>query len=85
MIKRIYPDRDSKLIWLDQNDYTPEELNQLVLSSFDVLNIQKDFYEDKITKYFITFFDNPKSSTGYAAIFMNKDKTIYKSKIGYEI
>ena len=85
MIKRIYPDRDSKLIWLDWNDYTTEELNQLVLSTFDVLNIPKDFYEDKITNYFITFFDNPKSSTGYAAIFINKDKTLYKAKIGYEL
>ena len=85
MIKRIYPDRDSKLIWLDWNDYTPEELNQLVLSTFDVLNIPKDFYEDKITNYYITYFDNPKSSTRYAAIYINKNKKKKKTKIGYEI
>lgn len=89
MIKPIKFDDSLRenLIWLDWNDTNAEELNNFVCANFDVANVP---HPDEVnlsticTNYYVTYFCTLRSSTGYATIFTNKDRNIYKSRVGYK-
>lgn len=82
MIKRVKVG-SSKTIYFNFEDTNIEELDSLNLSYFDVYNIPKDYY--KLNNYFVSFsscsFET--SKTGYIAMFVNRNRKIYDSKIGY--
>lgn len=70
---------DGQTIFLDWNKVTEFELNNLNIGYFDVVNIPKRAY-DNIDNYYITYVTCPKSSTGYIAMFLHKDRNIYKTR-----
>lgn len=68
---------DGEIIFLDWNKITENELNEIVLSYFDVVNIPKECY-DNISNYYITFISSVKSSTGYIGMFVNKNRDVFR-------
>lgn len=68
---------DGETIFLDFEKITEEEINNLVLAKFDVINIPEKSFDKSIPNYYCTFFYSPKSQTGYGAMFINKDPDIY--------
>ncbi len=73
---------DGTTIFLDWNKIeNPEDLNKLVLSHFDIINVPYDtLYRVEKNNYYISFFDSYKSSTGYVVMLTNRDKNIYKTE-----
>jgi hypothetical protein len=70
---------DGQTIFIDWNKISEEEINQLKISYFDVVNIPKECYDDKINNYYITFISSNKSQTGYIGMFINKNRDIFVS------
>lgn len=68
---------DGETIFLDYEKITDEEINNLSLGSFDIINIPKKSFDNIITNYYCSFFYSIKSKTGYGAIFVNKDRETY--------
>ena len=68
---------DGKTIFLDYEKLTDDEINNLTLAKFDVVNIPKQSFDKTIPNYYCSFFYSIKSQTGYGAIFINKNKDIY--------
>lgn len=68
---------DGETIFLDYEKLTDEEINNLTLAKFDVINIPKQSFDKMIPNYYCSFFYSIKSQTGYGAIFINKNKDIY--------
>lgn len=68
---------DGETIFLDYEKLTDEEINNLNLAKFDVVNIPKQSFDKTIPNYYCSFFYSIKSQTGYGAIFINKNKEIY--------
>ena len=68
---------DGETIFLDYEKLTDDEINNLTLSKFDVVNIPKQSFDKTIPNYYCSFFYSIKSQTGYGAIFINKNKDIY--------
>ena len=68
---------DGETIFLDYEKLTDEEINNLTLAKFDVINIPKQSFDKTIPNYYCTFFYSIKSQTGYGAIFINKNKDVY--------
>lgn len=68
---------DGETIFLDYEKLTDEEINNLNLAKFDVINIPKQSFDKTIPTYYCSFFYSVKSQTGYGAIFINKNKGIY--------
>lgn len=68
---------DGKTIFLDYEKLTDDEINNLTLAKFDVINIPKQSFDKTIPNYYCSFFYSIKSQTGYGAIFINKNKEIY--------
>lgn len=98
MIKRIQNYDDGNLIWFDYNDIEDlNEIDSLVISNFNVTNIPvynlydilgnviKSPESFELSNYFVTFFTDKNSKTGYSCMCVNKDKKIYKTNCGYEI
>ena len=99
-MKRIKHD-DSNLIWFDYNTISAEELDSVTISNFDITNIPtkevnnrewniKDIvilpnFVDNLKNYYVTYFKDPLSKTGYSCMCLNKNREIYKSHIGYTI
>lgn len=72
---------DSDMIFLDWNAYTPEEIDNMILSHFDVINVPFGI-DYKFKNYFQpTYFKSNKSSTGWIAMFLNNNKTIYRQGV----
>ena len=98
MIKRIQNYDDGNLIWFDYNDIEYlNELDSLVISKFDITNmptynsgydilgnVVKNPESFELSNYFVTFFEDKNSKTGYSCMCINKDKKIYKANYGYE-
>lgn len=80
MIKRV-KFGSSKTIYFNFEDTNIEELDSLNLSYFDVYNIPKDYY--KLNNYFVAFSSCGNSKTGVIAMFVNKNRKLYDSKICY--
>jgi hypothetical protein len=68
---------DGETIFLDYEKLTDEEINNLSLGRFDVINIPKKSFDNTIPNYYCSFFYSLKSQTGYGAIFVNKDRETY--------
>lgn len=68
---------DGQTIFLDYEKLTDDEINNLTLAKFDVVNIPKQSFDKTIPNYYCSFFYSIKSQTGYGAIFINKNKDIY--------
>jgi hypothetical protein len=71
---------DGQTIFLDWEKLTEHEINNIVLSYFDVVNIPKQSYDDTINNYHITFLTSNKSKTGYIGMFINKNRNIFSSE-----
>lgn len=73
---------DGVTIFLDWNKIeNPEDLNKLVLSGFNIVNVPyESLYKVEKNNYYISFFSSNKSSTGYIASLINRDKNIYKTE-----
>lgn len=73
---------DGTTIFLDWNKIeNPEDLNKLVLSGFDIANVPyESLYKVEKNNYYISFFKSDKSTTGYIAMLINRDKNIYKTE-----
>jgi hypothetical protein len=71
---------DGQTIFLDWEKLTEYEINNIVLSYFDVVNIPKQSYDDTINNYYITFISSNKSKTGYIGMFINKNRNIFSSE-----
>lgn len=71
---------DGQTIFLDRERVTLYELNELVIGNFNVVNIPKQSYDVEIPNYYCSFYESKKSSTGYVAMFINKNREIYKTK-----
>lgn len=71
---------DGQTIFLDWEKITEQEIDDIVLSYFDIVNIPKQSYDDTITKYYITFISSNKSKTGYIGMLVNKDRKIFNSE-----
>ena len=98
MIKRIQNYDDGNLIWFDYNDVEDlNELDSLVISKFDITNMPtynsgydilgnavNNSESFELSNYFVTFFEDKNSKTGYSCMCVNKDKKIYKANYGYE-
>lgn len=71
---------DSVTIFLDWNKIeNPEDLNKLVLAGFNIVNVPyENLYKVEKNNYYISFFMSNKSSTGYIASLINRNKNIYK-------
>lgn len=67
-------------IFLDWDKISENEINELKLSYFDVVNIPKQSYDDTITNYYLTFIKSEKSSTGFIGMFVNKDRNIFNTE-----
>lgn len=68
---------DGETVFLDYEKLTDEEINNLSLGIFDIINIPHKSFDSIITNYVCSFFYSPKSKTGYCAIFINKDRETY--------
>lgn len=68
---------DGETIFLDYEKLTDEEINNITLAKFDVINIPEHSFDKTIPNYYCSFFYSPKSQTGYGAMFINKNKEIY--------
>lgn len=85
------------LIWFDFNDANaPGDFDKLKLSNFDITNMPvkatgRDFIGNTVysplhfslNNYMTCFFEDAKSKTGYSCMCINRDKQIYKLKLGY--
>ena len=61
----------------DYEKLTDEEINNLSLGIFDIINIPHKSFDNIIPNYVCSFFYSSKSKTGYCAIFINKDRETY--------
>ena len=68
---------DGETVFLDYEKLTDEEINNLSLGIFDIINIPHKSFDNIIPNYVCSFFYSPKSKTGYCAIFINKDRETY--------
>ena len=85
MLKRVKFD-DSGRIYFNYDDTSLEELDNCGLSYFDVYNMPYRSYDEfgyTPQNYYLSFFSCDKSSTGYVGMFIHKNRTIFKAKIGY--
>lgn len=87
---------DSNLIWFDFDNIDLDALENIVVSEFDITNmpstlVGKDLLGNdryspnhfELKNYYVTFFYDKDSRTNYSCSCINKDKRIYKSKLGY--
>lgn len=70
---------DSDVIYLDWNKIIPEDLNILNIGKFNVTNIPFKSFDKLVHNYYISFFECIKSDTGYCAMFIAKDRNVYKN------
>ena len=68
---------DGETVFLDYEKLTDEEINNLSLGIFDIINIPHKSFDSIIPNYVCSFFYSKKSKTGYCAIFINKDRETY--------
>lgn len=71
---------DGQTIFLDWEKLTEYEIDNIILSYFDIVNIPKQNYDDTINNYYITFISSNKSKTGYIGMFINKNRNIFSSE-----
>lgn len=78
--KSIIPDfDDGTTIFIDRERVVLHELNELKIGRFNVVNIPPQSYDNEIPNFYCTFYKSNKSSTGYVAIFINKNRDIYNN------
>ena len=85
MLRRVKFD-NSESIYFNFEDTSLEELDNSGLSYFDVYNLPfltGEVDPNKLKNYFLSYFECPKSNTGYVGMFVNKNKETYKKLIGY--
>ena len=85
MLQRVKFD-NSESIYFNFEDTSLEELDNSGLSYFDVYNLPfltGEVDSSKLKNYFLSYFECPKSKTGYVGMFVHKDEETFKKLIGY--
>lgn len=78
--KSIIPNfDDGTTIFIDRERVVLQELNELKIGRFNVVNIPYQSYDNEIPNFYCTFYTSKKSSTGYVAMFVNKNRDIYNN------